>query len=281
MTMRMRIPASFILALAMALPAYAILPGISSSSVSGNTVSLSIALPGSLGADVTLTFEDVTGLSLTNLGVSVHVINPLDPALLARLPGGSVPAAAFPVLLRIEPPSTGGLSFSGVASLRIHTHNLQYTATTPLRIFSAPLGGAFKDVTASMGSGSYRARSTTGGFSEFLIVSEGRTVDQVIVEKFDRLEALLEGYEGTMSSALYDDLEELLEAARAEYVQGDTLDAIQEVDEFIELVEDNSGGTGIPNVWRSARDLTNAAGYLRAGAMTLDFSLALKHSSGQ
>jgi hypothetical protein len=281
MNMRRRIPALFALVLVAALPAEAIIPGIASSSISGSTVSLSVSLPDSLEADVTLSFEDVTGLSVNNLGLSAQVINPADPTLLARLPGGSVPASAFPVLLRIEPPVTGSLSFSGIASLRIHTHNLQYTAATPLRIFSAPLGGAFNDITVSMGSGSYRARSTTGGFSEFLIVSEGRTVDQVIAAKFDRLEALLEGYEGSISSSLYDDLEELLEAARAEYGQGETQDAIHEIDDFIELIEDHSGGTGIPDVWRSARDLNNVAGYLRAGAMTLDFSLALKHSLGQ
>ena len=39
-------------------------------------------------------------------------------------------------------------------------------------------------------------------------------------------------------------------------------------------MEDHSG-SDIPEVWRAARDLDNVAGYLRAGADTLRFSLNL------
>jgi hypothetical protein len=273
-----RILAYFALVLAVALPAPASGQGIASSSVSGNSVHVSVSFPG-LSTDVTLSFESATGLSLSNLGVSAQVINPSSSALLARLPGGSLPAGAFPILLRIEPPATGSLSFTGIASLEVHTHNLQYNANTPLRIFSAPLNGPFNDITVNMGAGSYRVRGTSGGFSEFLIVSEARTVGQVIAAKFDRLEDLLDGYEGSMSATLYDDLEAILVSALAEYTQGDTTGAIHEIDDFLELVEDN-GGTALPDVWRSARDVENVAGYLRAHAMTLRFSLALKRSAG-
>lgn len=273
-----RILACFALVLMVSLPAAAI-QGIASSSVSGSSVSLTVALPGNLGADVTLSFESVTGLTLSNLGVSVHLINPSDPTLLARLPGGSIPAGAFPVLLRIEPPATGSLAFTGIATLEVHTHNLQYVGGSPLRIFSAPLGGAFQDITTDIGAGSYRARGTSGGFSEFLIVSEARTLATVAAAKFDRLEDLLEQYEGSMSTSIYDDLSALLESALTEYAQGDMSGAIHEIDDFIELVEDNSG-TALPNVWRSARDVENVAGYLRARAQTLRFSLILRRAAG-
>jgi hypothetical protein len=253
--------------------------GTVSASVSGSSVHFTISLPGNLGAEASLTFEDVSGLTLANLGISAQVINPVDPALLARLPGGSIPAGGLPVLLRIEPPVTGSLSFTGIVTLKVHTENLQYTTGTPLRIFSAPLGGPFRDITTSMGAGSYRARGTTGGFSEFLIVAEARTVDQVIVEKLGRLEDLLETYEGSMSALIYGDLEELLASAHAEYTQGDLRQAIQNVNEFLDTLEQHSG-TAIPDVWRSARNVQNVAGYLRAGALTLRFSLALKHSLG-
>jgi len=273
-----RILACAALVLLTSLPAAA-LPGIASSTVSGSSVDLTVALPGNLGADVTLSFESVSGLTLTNLGVSAQVINPNSPTLLGRLPGGSIPAGAFPVLLRIEPPATGSLAFTGVVTLEVHTHNLQYVGGSPLRIFSAPLGGAFNDITADMGAGSYRARGTSGGFSEFLIVSEARPIATVIAAKLDRLEDLLDGYEGSMSAALYDDLSALLAAALSEYTQGDMSGAIHEIDDFIELVEDNSG-TALPNVWRAARDLENVAGYLRAHAETLRFSLVLKRAGG-
>jgi hypothetical protein len=268
-----------ILVLSAALPAPVAGQGIASATVSGSSANVSVSLPGSLGADVTVSFEDVSGLSRANLGISAQVINPGDPTLLARLPGGSAPAGGFPVLLRIEPPVTGSLSFTGIVTLKIHTHNLQYAIGSPLRIFSAPLGGPFHDITVNIGDGSYRARGTTGGFSEFLIVSETRTVDQVIAAKFDRLEEALETYEGSMSAPLYGDLSELLQSARTHYSQGDLRQAAEDVDQLAGVVQQQSG-TAIPDVWRSARDVQNVAGYLRAAAMTLRFSLILKRSLG-
>jgi hypothetical protein len=251
--------------------------GIASATVSGSSISVTVALPGGLGADLTLSFEDVSGLSLASLGVSARLINPLDPVLLARLPGGVAPA--LPVMLRIEPPLTGPLTFTGIASLEIHTHNLLYTAGCPLRLFSAPVGGAFQDITVAMGPGSYRAVGNKGGFSEFLIVSDTRPVDPVITLKLDRLEGMLDDYTASIPGPLYDDLEARLDAVRAEFTQGDTLAAIAEVDGFLAVVEQHSG-TEIPDVWRSARDLKNVAGYLRAEAGTLRFSLALKQAAG-
>ncbi|HXU47033.1 MAG TPA: DUF6689 family protein [Thermoanaerobaculia bacterium] len=242
--------------------------------VNGNSASASVSLPGGLGADVTVSFESVVGLSPANLGLSAERISPTDPSLLSRLSGSAIPAG-FPVLLRIEPPATGGLSFSGVATLEIHTHNLQFTPNCPLRLFAAPLGGRFEDITAGMGVGSYRARGTKGGFSEFLIVTDPRPVNQVIAAKFERLDRLLDEYASAVPGALYDDLEARLDAARSEAARGATLEAIRQIDGFLSVVEQHSG-SDIPNVWRSARDLPNVAGYLRAAAMTLRFSLGLK-----
>jgi hypothetical protein len=181
--------------------------------------------------------------------------------------------------VRIEPPAGGGLAFSGIARLEIHTNIIHYTPGCPLRLFSAPLGGPFRDITTNMGAGSYRARGTAGGFSEFLIVPDLRPVNQVIDNKLDRLEDLLEDYEGAIPGTVYADLEARLEDIRDDFEGGATGAAIQGVDDFLDVVEQNAG-TSIPNVWRSARDVQNVAGYLRAGAMTLRFSLALKQGSG-
>jgi hypothetical protein len=237
---------------------------------SGSTLTVSL-----LGTEVSLGFEDVSGLNLLSLGISVQLVNPLDPALRARLPAGTG-FSALPVLVRIEPPAWGGLSFRGVASLDIHTHLLPYLPASPLRIFSAPLGGPFRDITGEMGPGSYRARSTMGGFSEFLIAVDLRPIDQVIATKLGALEDLLDNYEGTMPGSVYDDLEELLEDIQADIAANHLADAIAGIDSFLDEVEEHSGGTGIPNVWRAARDRQNVAGYLRSGAQTLRFSLVLK-----
>ncbi|HEV2853339.1 MAG TPA: DUF6689 family protein [Thermoanaerobaculia bacterium] len=265
-----------LLCLTAALPAAG--QGIANSSVSGNAINLTVSLPGGLGGDVTLSFEDVAGLSLANLGISAQVVNPSDPTLLARLQGATVPSG-LPVLLRIEPPAAGGLAFHGIATLEVHTHNLEYVTGCPLRIFSAPLGGPFKDITVSMGAGSYRARGSTGGFSEFLIVSDPRPVNQVITAKLDRLDQMLDDYAALTPGSLYADLEERLEDIRADYARGATAEAIQGVDGFLAAVQQHAG-TDIPNLWRSARDAQNVAGYLRAGAMTLRFSLVLKNGPG-
>lgn len=237
---------------------------------SGN---LSISL---LGTDVSVSFEDVSNLNLLSLGLSVQLANPLDPAFQARLPAGTG-ISALPLILRVEPPVWGGLSFRGVVSLDVHTHLLPYLPASPLRIFSAPLGGQFRDVTGYIGPGSYRARSITGGFSEFLIVVDLRPINTVIATKVSALEDLLEDYEGAMPGSIYDDLEERLEDIEADIASNDLEDAIDKIDDFLEEVEDHSGGIGgIPNVWRAARDRQNVAGYLRAAALTLRFSLVLK-----
>src|SRR5689334_14022949 len=178
--------------------------------ITGNTVSVSISLPLGLGgADLSLGFEQVTGLSLANLGISAQLVNPLSPSLRARLPTSVSPA--LPLILRIEPPSSGSLAFHGMATIDFHTTLLHYVPGTRLRLFSAPLGGPFEDVTSAMGSGSYRARADKGGFSELLIVWDLRTTDQVIADKFNRLEERLDDYEGAMPGSVYDDLEELVE----------------------------------------------------------------------
>src|SRR5712692_1092493 len=73
--------------------------------VSGNQAQADIDLAGGIEVDLTITFENVVGLTPSSLSVLATVVNPLDPALLARLPGFfqvSVPGA-FPVLLQIDP----------------------------------------------------------------------------------------------------------------------------------------------------------------------------------
>lgn len=266
-----RISALLVLLLCTALPAAG--QGNVNSTITGSSIEVTVSLPGGLGADVSLSFEEVTGLSLANLGLSAQVVNTLSPAFRARLPNSVLPV--LPLLLRIEPPANGSLTFSGVTDIDIHTHNLLFAIGTPLRFFSAPLGGKFEDVTAAMGPGSYRARATKGGFSEFLIVADLRPRNQVIAAKFDRLDELLNQYQGSMSASVYADLEDRLEAAHADYIGGAAQAGIAELDGFLAVVEQHSG-TDIPDVWRSARDLQNVAGYLRGAALTLRFSLGLK-----
>lgn len=256
------------------LPLPAAAQGIINVVVNGNELSAGISLPGGIGADLVIGFEQVAGLTPQNLGVSASLVNLLDPNLLARLGGGSL-LGAFPMLLRIEPPAQGGLSFHGVASVSLHTHNLDYLPGTPLRIFAAPLGGRFEDITASVGKGSYRCRGSKGSFSEFLILADLRPVRLAVAEKLTRLDRILDENADAIDGAVLDDLTSLAAEIRSAWNAGQSQQAIAKTDAFLALVQANSG-TAIPDVWRSSRDAVNVAGLLRAAGETLRFSLGLK-----
>lgn len=251
--------------------------GIVDPVVQGNELRAGISLPGGLGADLTISFEQVVGLSVANLGLSAEVVSLTDPDLLSRLRLSSIPAG-FPVLLRIEPPAEGGLSFSGVVSIDVHTHNLAFLPNCPLRLFAASAGGPFQDITVSMGMGSYRARGRKGDFSEFLILVDLRSVNRAIAEKLDRLDRTLAENEARIAPPVYAELHGLAAEIRAAHAAGRTMEAIGKVETFLAAVRSHSG-SAIPDVWRSARDLVNVAGRLRAAGETLRFSLSLKSNN--
>lgn len=267
-----------VLLLTAAVPATA--SGIVGAQVEGNTVEAKIRLPGGVGADLIVAFEEVVGLSPESLGLSARLLDAADLlALASRLPSSlvSVPSG-FPVLLTIEPPETGGLSFAGVASIELYTHALTFLPGCPFRLYAAPLGGPFHDITQSNSGGSYRVRGSKGEFSEFLIVADVRAVDEVVGEKFTRTEQKLASHAAAIPPTVYADLVAILDAAETAWDSGDVVGAIAAVETFADTVKSHSG-SDIPDVWRSARDLTNAAGDLRAAAATLRFSLLLQANS--
>lgn len=248
--------------------------GISNIQVDGNTVTADLDVAGQYHADLTLTFEHAVGLNAANLGLSAELVSPSDSSLLSRLPDPtaiSLPGA-FPVRLRIEPPASGGLSFSGLMQVELYTHNLLYSPASPLRLFSASNGGAFHDITASMSSGSYRVRGGKGQFSELLIVADTRSAQTVIESKFARAQALLDNNSSLLGGNAYASLSSQLAAAKSSYENGDLVAAINKVEAFSNAVEAQSG-QDIPEVWRSSGGLVNVAGLLRSAAGTLRFSL--------
>ncbi len=266
-----------LLVLLLAAPAAVQAGGLVNQQVSGSTYTAKVRLPGGLGADLTISFENAVGLSVQDLGVSANLLSVGDLlSLQSRLPSTltSVPSA-FPVLLTIEPPSTGGLSFSGIATVEIYTHDLLYVPGSPLRLFSAPLGGQFVDITASTSAGSYRVRGHKGQFSELLILADLRPISTVIGEKFSALDGDLATFGPSIDPVVLANLQSLLDDAETAWNGGQTVTAISDVEDFAAAVEAASG-SDIPDVWRSARDLVNAAGILRAEAETLRYSLILE-----
>lgn len=245
--------------------------GILQPAIDGDTVSADIELAG-VTATLTIRFENVVGLNAANLGLSAVTVDPLALDLASRLGTGVSLPAAFPLLVRIEPPESGGLSFSGVVAIELYTHDLQYTVGSPLRLYSAPLGGAFTDITTLLGSGSVRSGGTKPDFSEFLIVADLQPLGTVIESKYAQLSALLNSYE--MSAGLRAELDSLYRASLSAYRSDSFVAAIEYVEAFTDKVKAHSGSE-LPDVWRSARDLANVAGGLRAAAATLRFSLTL------
>jgi uncharacterized protein DUF6689 len=247
--------------------------------VSGHEATGVVQLPGGVGAELSITFEQVVGLNPAALEVSASLVNPLDAAFRARLGGGGliVPPAAFPVVIRIEPSPSSALSFSGTVALSLHTHNLSLVPDVPLALHSASGGGSFRDITRSEGIGSYRAGGTGGGFSEFVIVVDRRPIDTVIAAKFDAAQDLLDDHATSVPGAVAADLQARLGQARTTYQAGATVAAIGEVTAFADVVRAHSGD--IPDVWRAHDGRVNVAGLLRAAADTLKFSLTRKGSA--
>jgi hypothetical protein len=259
--------------------------------ISGNEAEGSFELPGGIVGDLSISFERVLGLNEDALDVSARLVDPLDSAILSRLPGPDVSLPqAFSVLIRIEPTPSSGLTFSGIVSVSLHTHNLVLAANSPLALYSGPVGGPLRDITRAVGLGSYRAGGSGGGFSEFMIVADARPIDTIIAEKFDVLEAQLADDLGRVTqeiSAITSDsartralgrvdtvseLQRRSSQARTLYGTGATTSAIAEVTGLLDYMKIKSG-FAIPDVWRAHDSRVNVVGLRRAAAETLRFSL--------
>lgn len=244
----------------------------------GNHADIVIGESSTPMAEVSLNFQDASGLSPTSLGASAQVVDVSDPVLLARLPGSTLtsPTSALPVMLTIEPPANGGLSFRGTGRMEIHTHALPYSIGSSFRVFKAPLGGAFHDVTDEIAQGSVRARTTYGGFSQFLILVDLRSTSSVIDEKIGSLRAQIDALpyseRGSLTAAL--------DHAEAAIDSADYADAIEAINDLRSRVQDRAGQF-IANEWRATRDVENQAGQLVAGANSLSFSVAYLRDFGQ
>jgi hypothetical protein len=241
-------------------------------SVSGNTATAQISLAGGYGADFTLTFPSAQNLSASSLGIGASVVNPLDPTLLARLPAGSSLAVptAFPVMISVTPPALGGFAFTNGASVEIHTHNLVFTQNSPFRIYKAPAGGSFYDITSDVLAGSVRTRGTTGGFSDFLILIDTGSYEDGAEDKYEYLESRVDT--NALSSGARTALLADLASSRSAYDQDDFALASTRLDTFRSHVL-GYAGNGVPNAWRAARDLDNIAGDLLAESASLQFTL--------
>ncbi len=261
--------------------------------ISGNEARGHFDLPGGIAGDLSIAFEQVVGLNEDALDVSARLVSPADSAILSRLPGPGVSVPeAFPVMIRIEPTEWSALTFAGVVTVSIHTHNLVLVANSPLALYSGPRDGPLHDITRFVGIGSYRAGGSGGGFSEFMIVADSRPLDTILAEKFNILEATLNedlvsrseelavmtGDSARAQRALIRvetvaEVQRRIGQARTQYGAGATVSAIAEVVGLMDYIKLRSGDA-IFDVYRANDDSrVNVAGRRRAAADTLRFSL--------
>src|SRR5262245_19660098 len=188
--------------------------------ISGNQATATISLPGGIGAELTITFENAVGLNSSSLAATIKLVNPLE--LLGRLPSLASLPGSYPVLLLVGPTPGSGLSYSGLYTVSLYTHNLNLNPLVPLSLFKGPNGGVFKDITVYEGIGSYRCSGSDGSFSEFLILVDLRNINNVINGKFNTLQSTLTANAGSMPAPVFDALQTLLSDALALYQGGST-----------------------------------------------------------
>jgi hypothetical protein len=244
--------------------------------VAGNTATIRVGDPLAPMADVRLDFDDADGLSAAALGLGARTVSTTAAGLLARLPSTQVSIpSGLPMLLTIEPPTLGGLAFDRRVHVEVHTHLLAYSVGSRYRLFKAPLGGAFRDITGSVEPGSVRTRGTTGGFSEFLVVLDLRPTDAVVAEKIDWLRDRIATLAPTEAAPLHKRLDTVEVAVAAE----DWAVAIAAIDSAKVRIT-NRAGTQIAQTWSANGSTTNDAGELLAGFDTLSFSIGYLRDFG-
>ena len=245
--------------------------------VSGKVATVRIGDPSAPLADLTLDFDDASGLTPAALGVSAQLVSLSDPTLLARFPAGSLTAipSALPLMITVEPPKLGGLVQRRLVHIELHTHALPYTAASPLRLFKAQLGGSFRDITESVKPGSVRTRGTSPGWSQFVVVADLRPTRTVIAEKFAALRASLDAVSASEAAPLRADLD----ACEAAVADNRFDDAAVALDSFVARASARAG-VAIPDTWRATRDVRNLAGELLSGASTLGYSIGVLRDLG-
>jgi len=156
------------------------------------------------------------------------------------------------------------------------TDSLQFLGGTPLRLFKAPDGGAFADITRTYGLGSFRVRGSGASFSEFVIAEDMRPVGNVVGRKLQAAGEILDAA-ASVPPAVRQQLRGAVAQVREQVDQGAYGDAIDGVKALVAAIEELSGDS-IPGVWRSSEPGGNVAGELVAVLETLTFSLELRQT---
>lgn len=241
--------------------------------IDDNRVQAKLSLSVLMEVDVTLEFENSIGLNADSIEITAELINPTDLNVVNRLPSSLTSAVSgFPVLVSISPKADAGFGFEGPAMVELYTKAIHYDPDVPLRLFTSHDNGKFEDITTLTSSGSFRARGSTGRFSDFIILLDNRTPTSVINEKLADISSTLSNNQLGIDTALFSQLDSTLNSISQTLSVVDYAAAMVVVDHMITLVE-SADGALLPNVWRSSGDLVNVQGDLLTQLKTLRFSL--------
>lgn len=237
-----------------------------------------LTTPAGRQLELILSFPQEVGDLTGALSITAVDVDPQDPALLARLPVGVAIPRSFPVLVHVTPVEGARPSFRGPWEVELRTRDLEFTERTPLRLFKAPDGGPFADVTDALGVGSYRVHGATGDFSELMVLVDRRSPEDVTAQKLEALEELLAALAPQIADSLEPQLADLLAETRA-HVSGEAFRlAIAALEDFVALVADRSG-TEVSDLFRHGDSRVNAAGRLIGAARSLQLSLTLRRNA--
>ena len=228
---------------------------------------------------IVLTFEEPASLAVGSLVMTAEIIDPDDSDLISRLPSGVNVPEEFPVLIRILDEAGDIFTFSDAWRFEIQTRNLEFEARSPLRLFRADEGCnspgcPFEDFTRTTGIGSFRAGGSFGTFSEFLIASDLRPQRVVVAAKFQKVSDTIIFYRdlGEISTVASVALQARLAAASSAVGEGQYEDAVDEVYDFMDLI-DFYDGNGISDGWDPGESLVSVVGVLFGLAESLIYSV--------
>lgn len=246
--------------------------------IDGNLVDAHVTLPvvgvTIFSADVHLEFDNPRNLTAECLGIDAELLDLADILdIVARLPdpGGLQVAAGFPVRITIEPPAGCGLAFDNEVKVDIDTPNLLFIPLSAYRLMKAPIGGQFYDMTSQVLAGSVRARGSSGGFSEFVLVLDLlQDPSADFLTAYNALDAKIQTR--PLSATAQNTLAADLALVKAAFDAGNYAAAIVHLSTF-ETHLRAQGGTGVANEWRSARDLVNDLGDMVSLMGSLRFNL--------
>ena len=227
---------------------------------------------GGASATLTIRFENVVGLSAENLGLSAKIGRPLA-GFASRLASGVSLPAALPLVVKISPPARAG-SVSAASSRSSCTRTTcNSRSARRSALFSAPDGGTFTDITtaspAAASAPAAASRTSPNSSSRRTSVRWQRHPVEVLEARVAAQPA--RRHHGRQ---LHSELSSLYNASQNAYTGGNLVAAIEYLEAFNDAVVAASG-SGLPDVWRSSRDLTNVAGLLRSASATLRYSLTL------